>query len=718
MAHTKDLLRLVTCQECDGVLHLPRMLECTHMYCEQCVLSLKLTRVRDDMGYHCPQCGVFTNKDDVKESALMNSLVELHHSQKHLSDLDSTHLHVCGECGQRKSTWKCLHCKQEVCSSCKHSHDEKAPPILEQILSIEDDVSAGVAPAEPAMNARQSLQQRAGVSVNGISIDKALFCAQHYTKPYAWNCRTCGTLICDDCRSLTALHSNHTIETLEQALKRVVPLAQGLKSTLCSKVRNCESVIDKLHGKMRKLKAVIGMEKQQLTKAYEAYLTRFRRDYEQLVRDLDAVEQRKQDECQRLIEQLQADVTRHEHVIDWTSTSLAVAKNVSLLHELQAGLVPKIQAMAAERVNLPAPEEFDDVTVTFSPYQGQVNLDSIHNLLGEVRVAGLNNLPYPGPAVDKLNASIDSTSVYSDEPEYAQETAPGVVSEAADESNILHSLNPNSHEWSLPVSVLLRLKATRGYSQFQLDSEHSAHRFALIWGQLWIPVTSESSFSCIAVYNTDGKLVKTQPLYHVCREARALVQCAVDDVAIASRTGLFALNKVSGKLTELLNGNFSDVCLFQGQLYALDNDRNQVSVLVHRKRTWFSDKHIALERRHASVTDTLVVTQHHLFVASWSNYCVYKFNRRGSLRETLGRYGSELSGQLDNPVLCASDAHGSLLLCDKWNNRLQVLDARKQWSVVSLPGLCKPCYVVADVTRHGVWVLHGSRTLTFYRLQG
>ena len=174
MAHTKDLLHLVTCQECDGVLHLPRILECTHMYCEQCVLSLKLIRVRDDMGYHCPQCGVFTNKNDVKESALMNSLVELHHSQKHLSDLDSTHLHVCGECALRKSTWKCLHCKQEVCSSCKHSHDEKAPPILEQILSIEDDVSAGVAPAELAMNAGRSLQQRAGVSVDGISIDNNL----------------------------------------------------------------------------------------------------------------------------------------------------------------------------------------------------------------------------------------------------------------------------------------------------------------------------------------------------------------------------------------------------------------------------------------------------------------------------------------------------------------------------------------------------------------
>ena len=105
--------------------------------------------------------------------------------------------------------------------------------------------------------------------------------------------------------------------------------------------------------------------------------------------------------------------------------------------------------------------------------------------------------------------------------------------------------------------------------------------------------------------------------------------------------------------------------------------------------------------------DTLCSTSSHLYVCSSNNHCVLVYTLHGEFVYKTGEQGDEV-GKFTCPCLSDVDSGGKLLLCDYWNNRLQVFDTQnRQWSEIDgVKGVWWPgCAGVGDKY---LWVGSGS----------
>ena len=59
-------------------------------------------------------------------------------------------------------------------------------------------------------------------------------------------------------------------------------------------------------------------------------------------------------------------------------------------------------------------------------------------------------------------------------------------------------------------------------------------------------------------------------------------------------------------------------------------------------------------------------------------------NHNGKVINTYGDRGSEAAGDLNEPYLCQEDDEGAMLIADYGNDRIQVLDKWRSWSIVKM----------------------------------
>ena len=117
----KKLEDQLTCGICLDSYTEPKLLQCFHVFCKQCLERL-VVRDRQGLSLHCPSCRRSTLLPPTSVSGLqtafyLNNLFEVRDAIEKVKEPQKTQ---CEKCKKRVATSFCPNCGQFICALCTH----------------------------------------------------------------------------------------------------------------------------------------------------------------------------------------------------------------------------------------------------------------------------------------------------------------------------------------------------------------------------------------------------------------------------------------------------------------------------------------------------------------------------------------------------------------------------------------------------------------------
>ena len=81
---------------------------------------------------------------------------------------------------------------------------------------------------------------------------------------------------------------------------------------------------------------------------------------------------------------------------------------------------------------------------------------------------------------------------------------------------------------------------------------------------------------------------------------------------------------------------------------------------------------------------TLSVRNNQIVVCSAAKNRIAVYSMNGELEFSFGKKGQSSPGHLNDPIVCNDDDDGSVVIADRYNNRLQVMNQQGVFSTCSL----------------------------------
>ena len=152
-------------------------------------------------------------------------------------------------------------------------------------------------------------------------------------------------------------------------------------------------------------------------------------------------------------------------------------------------------------------------------------------------------------------------------------------------------------------------------------------------------------------------------------------------IVIACNNGLLHIDDAGDTVSEIDSGDFKSIEIYNGTLYASEYQTETIRSYTYRNGDWVKQGSLKLPRRDFN---TISVKKDTITVCYYQSYLIDVLSRSGQQLHTYGRVGTKGAGGLKCPRLCQEDSEGALLVADKLNHRLQLLDKRRKWSIVDM----------------------------------
>lgn len=113
-----ELEALLTCPLCYKLVTDPMQLKtCQHSFCQKCIHSHFGSKKQ------CPTCDKSFCLDDVTKDQTKETLLDIYFNKNKRTNVNLKE--SCHFCKENKYEYKCMHCDQHACASCKEELDEK-----------------------------------------------------------------------------------------------------------------------------------------------------------------------------------------------------------------------------------------------------------------------------------------------------------------------------------------------------------------------------------------------------------------------------------------------------------------------------------------------------------------------------------------------------------------------------------------------------------------
>nr|XP_047141802.1 E3 ubiquitin-protein ligase TRIM33-like isoform X2 [Hydra vulgaris] len=205
------------CPACNDVFKSPKLLQCMHTLCENCIVSLALENI-----ICCPLCSHQTLKKNGISELVPNIIIATESTQVMNQELAVTS--ICTQCDNLALCF-CCECSTKMCESCAIIHNKSDGVLKHQICNIE----------------RASLTQ--------ILEERQEMCSEHNELMVLF-CNECDRFICQNCK-LSQKHSEHTFSFVDEMvferkekLKHLVEEAKKKKKTIESITVDAETALE------------------------------------------------------------------------------------------------------------------------------------------------------------------------------------------------------------------------------------------------------------------------------------------------------------------------------------------------------------------------------------------------------------------------------------------------------------------------------------------
>ncbi|XP_068155302.1 E3 ubiquitin-protein ligase TRIM33 isoform X1 [Drosophila tropicalis] len=373
------LFKCVYCAQLLGSNDRPKLLECLHVACSQCV-STKFSELDRSLPplIHCPVCDnasqneyIIDNQFLIEQCASGDSGEGNGGSPEGQKSSASANIQ-CSSCsdGAVATSW-CVDCSEYICDSCVQAH---------QRLKITKDHT--IKPKDEANN-----EQLAGTA----GVDKLHMCQLHTQEKLSLFCETCDKLTCRDCQL-----SDHRDHKYKFAHEIATESRQAL-STLVSEINYKRFLLSSATKVIDDRQQLIHDKKKDLIKEITAMVVKITNTVnmrgKQLVMRLNEVCDSKLKVLVEKKETLQLLSDNTDHCIEFMQNALEKGSDFAILSSKKS-LIRHLQKLKCQRADIPNPE----IPVRIQVQLNQVaDLQKVISQLGIVIVDGKPYPPAPSP---------------------------------------------------------------------------------------------------------------------------------------------------------------------------------------------------------------------------------------------------------------------------------------------------------------------------------
>ena len=221
----------LTCTICLDAFKDPKMLNCFHVFCKDCLQRLVVTDRQGQLSLRCPTCRRSTLLPLATSVSGLQSAFHVHHLfeiQDALEKMKEPQKVQCGKCKKvsRPATSFCHDCGQFICARCSDIHADWEEFSSHEIVSMDrlkGDVSKHMPPKKVTH-----------------------FCLKHKDQELRLYCEACEELICHDCT--IRLHQGHQYDLISD-------IFEGHKADITASLEPVEKQMGIVSDKLKRLDA-------------------------------------------------------------------------------------------------------------------------------------------------------------------------------------------------------------------------------------------------------------------------------------------------------------------------------------------------------------------------------------------------------------------------------------------------------------------------------
>ena len=192
----------LTCAICLDAFKDPKMLNCFHVFCKDCLQRLVVTDRQGQLSLRCPTCRRSTLLPPTTSVSGLQSAFHVHHLfeiQEALEKMKEPQKVQCEKCKKvsRPATSFCRDCGQFICATCADIHANWDDFSSHEVVSM-DQLKGDVAKHVPPKKVTH-------------------FCLKHKDQELRLYCETCGKLVCHDCT--IRLHHGHQYDLISDTFE-------------------------------------------------------------------------------------------------------------------------------------------------------------------------------------------------------------------------------------------------------------------------------------------------------------------------------------------------------------------------------------------------------------------------------------------------------------------------------------------------------------------
>lgn len=218
----------VKCSQCREYYREPRLLDCLHYFCRECIQSLICQgQGSEDGQFHCPACRKATDVPRGEASNLQTPFFVIRKTKLYQDAIQAqSQGNVCDQCGEDASEpaeFYCAQCSEFVCKFCEQAH-KRQRRYRDHVLVTTEEV-----------------RRNPGGSPFAAALPDEKFCKVHKKQQLRYYCCKCEVVMCTDCFVLQ--HQGHQCETIENCTPECKNILNHQLSTLMDDRKRISSAI-------------------------------------------------------------------------------------------------------------------------------------------------------------------------------------------------------------------------------------------------------------------------------------------------------------------------------------------------------------------------------------------------------------------------------------------------------------------------------------------
>ena len=212
------------CPKCRRVMVTPRILKCTHMFCDTCVQTM-----HNQDGFTCADCSDVSQGGEVLNVPAINKIFEKSKTRcKYFSRPQMYYtttvtlvwapfnIAVCDVCSKESENLsRCIDCRQILCNTCRLVHDRLT---ILRAHRWEDYEATADQP-----------------------VSEAVFCTVHADAVAEYYCTDCSAMTCLHC--IVASHQSHKLERISKSVENYSHLLQTFDNKLAASVDSLTKIV-------------------------------------------------------------------------------------------------------------------------------------------------------------------------------------------------------------------------------------------------------------------------------------------------------------------------------------------------------------------------------------------------------------------------------------------------------------------------------------------